>query len=178
MISRLQSLPTTCGVAFATFFLLGLILPNPDETASAGLLGATPPPLLLPKYQSARPVPKIVVTRDPFAIRMLTDNAADGPQAYVALSDSAMPVLTPNDRAAGAPLTDDPSTSDAAQTSTSEPHLIGVAIGMHPYVLIEDGAKSLLLTVGDRIDMKTIASITLSGAILSDGSSLEVETRP
>jgi hypothetical protein len=49
---------------------------------------------------------------------------------------------------------------------------------MHPYVLIEDGAKSLLLTVGDRIDMKTIASITLSGAILSDGSSLEVETRP
>ena len=56
------------------------------------------------------------------------------------------------------------------------PAVSALAVGVHPFALIEEGGVSQLRTLGDRVGTRRIVAITLAGVRLDDGSLIALAT--
>jgi len=65
---------------------------------------------------------------------------------------------------------------DAIAPVPDRPAVSALAVGAHPFALLEEGGVSQLRTLGDRVGTHRIVGITLAGVRLDDGSLLTLTT--
>ncbi len=117
--------------------------------------------------QARRRFATVEPRRDPFAGGLPGADQRTTPTASVALPPPQIPAML-------SPLPPNPGAPGGLLPFTPAERVSAVVTGAHPVALIDDGATTHLVSVGDRYDGQRVVAIDADGVHLENGATLAV----